>query len=250
MLSADKIKSNWDKFLAIIDKEISSPRKEKLLAFYKKIEEDVVIAPASSSTEHHSAFPGGYVDHVIRVVEIALDLELIWAKYKGIKNHTREELVFACLNHDLGKMGLLGKPYYLDNDNAWEIKNRNKVYKYNDELPYTSVPDRSLFLLQEAGVPVTINEYIAIKTHDGLYDDANKAYLMTYSVYNKPRTYLPFLIHEADMIAARVEWEAVWADKYLKPKADVPAKETIKEKAIKATIKGDAMNSIMQNIKI
>ena len=36
-----------------------------------------------------------------------------------------------------------------------------------------TVPDRSLFLLQEAGIPISQDEYIAIRTHDGLYDQAN-----------------------------------------------------------------------------
>jgi hypothetical protein len=54
---------------------------------------------------------------------------------------------------------------------------------------------------------------ITIQTHDGLYDEANKKYLMTYMPEQKPRTALPFIIHQGDFMAARIEWERDWLPK-------------------------------------
>ena len=54
---------------------------------------------------------------------------------------------------------------------------------------------------------------VAIQTHDGLYDDANKKYLMGWGVEQKPRTSLPFILHQADLMAARIEFEVEWLPK-------------------------------------
>jgi hypothetical protein len=67
------------------------------------------------------------------------------------------------------------------------------------------VADRSLFYLQEAGIPVTQNEYLAIKLHDGLYEESNKAYYITYNKDNELRSNIAFILHQADLMASKVE---------------------------------------------
>jgi len=59
---------------------------------------------------------------------------------------------------------------------------------------------------------------VAIQTHDGLYDEANKKYLMSFSAETKPRTSLPFILHQADLMAARIEFEEEWLPKLGKDK--------------------------------
>ena len=58
-------------------------------------------------------------------------------------------------------------------------------YMFNKQVPFASVPDSGLFMLQSHGVQYTFNEMLAIQTHDGLYDDANKKYLICISCQNK-----------------------------------------------------------------
>ena len=41
---------------------------EITLDFYKKYEDRIILMPASHKKEYHNAFPGGYVEHVNRVV--------------------------------------------------------------------------------------------------------------------------------------------------------------------------------------
>ena len=50
-LTAEEIKANWDEFLGYIETYISSPRKEKLLEFYTKYEDRLVLMPASHKTQ-------------------------------------------------------------------------------------------------------------------------------------------------------------------------------------------------------
>ena len=229
MLSAEQIQQNLETFYGIIEKYIKEPRAMKLFALYQKQEDILAFAPASSKASFHNSFPGGYVDHVIRVVEAALVVRDSWEKMGAAINFTEEELVFSALNHDLGKLGLDGKPRYIPNDSEWHIKNQGANYKPNAELPFLPVQDNSLFILQNEGIQLTVNEYIAIKIHDGLYDDGNKPFLISGQNESKLRTSLPLILHQADMMASRVEWEREWLDKVgapAKPAAAKPASAT------------------------
>jgi len=220
MLTAEKIQGNLKQFYGYINTYVSEPRKTQLLNLYKSQEEVLVLAPASSKAAFHNSFPGGYVDHINRVIECSLQLLGVWDGMGAtVSNFTKEELVFSALNHDLGKLGLNGKPRYIPNDSEWHVKNQGANYKPNAELPFLPVQDNSLFILQAAGIQLSINEFIAIKIHDGLYDEANKAYLISGQNESKLRSCLPILLHQADMMASRIEWEKEWIDKVGQPKS-------------------------------
>ncbi len=75
---------------------------------------------------------------------------------------------------------------------------------------------------------------IAIQTHDGLYDDGNKKYLFTYLPEQKPRTSLLYIIHQADLMAARIEFEKEWLSNLKNPQ---PKKDNFKLKTNKTTKK-------------
>jgi hypothetical protein len=239
MLSAEQIQANLGQFYSNIETYISEPRTTKLLALYQSQEDNLTFAPASSRSSYHNAFPGGYVDHVNRVVEAALKVTKLWDNMGATINFTTEELVFSAINHDLGKLGRDGQPAYLPNDSEWHVKNQGAIYKPNTELPFIPIQDSSLFILQQAGIELTFNEWVAVKTHDGLYDDGNKAYLLSSQNESKLRCSLPLILHQADMIAARVEWEKEWLDKVGSPikkemKASTPTQ--FKQKAESAKL--------------
>ena len=105
MLEAEKIQSNWSQFEFNIKHYIKGERADKLWEFYKKHEERFVMMPASHKNQYHNCFPGGYVDHVNRVVEAAVKLDTVWRDMGMVDTYTLEELVFAAINHDLGKFG-------------------------------------------------------------------------------------------------------------------------------------------------
>ena len=214
-LTAEQIQSNWDIFIGNINAHISSPRKEKLVEFYEKYAERVMLMPAAHKKEYHNAFPGGYVEHVNRVVRCALKQSKLWeSEGCDMTTFTEEELVFAAINHDLGKMGDDEHESYIPQTDAWRRDKLGEDYMFNKELAFASVPDRGLFMLQSHGIQYTFNEMIAIQTHDGLYDEGNKKYLMSYMPEQKPRTSLPFIIHQADLMAARIEFEREWLPKF------------------------------------
>lgn len=236
MLSPEQIKSNLDKFYANIEQYISEPRLTQLLGLYQSQEDLLALAPASSRASYHNSFPGGYVDHINRVVEAALLQMQLWEALGATINFTEEELVFSAINHDLGKLGMFGKPRYIPNDSEWHVKNQGANYKPNAELPFLPVQDNSLFILQNEGIKLTVNEYIAIKIHDGLYDDGNKAFLISGNNDSKLRTSLPMILHQADLAASRIEWEKEHLAKVGGPQAAKPksiSKPVAKDEALK-----------------
>lgn len=216
MLTSEQIKNNMEQFYTYINEYISSPRKEQLLNFYKQYEERFIVMSASHKAAYHNCFPGGYIDHVNRVIKGALYMDRLWSTMGSAATYTQEELVFAAMNHDLGKWGDFDNEAMLPQPDEWRKKNLNEMYVFNTKLPFMSVPDRGIWILNTLGIKMSQNETLAIKLHDGLYDDANKPYLMSFMNETKPRTNLIYIIHQADLMAARIEWEKEWLNKITK----------------------------------
>ena len=209
MLEAEKIKSNWEQFRLLINDWFPT-RKVQLNQMYDELEDRVVMMPASSIAHFHNAFAGGYVDHVIRVMQCAENVHKLWTDSGAdMSGYTVEELMFAAMHHDLGKVGFPGdgNEVYQVETSDWHRKNQNKMYRHNENIPFTMVPDLSIWLLQEYNVKMSWNEYQAIKIHDGMYDDANKPYYVARSAQAKLKTNLPIILHHADHMAAQIEYE-------------------------------------------
>ena len=257
MLTAEQIQDNWESLLNVIETEISGERGENLLSFYTQYSERLILMPASYKKEYHNAFPGGYVDHILRVVNCAVELHSLWEKMGATPyTYTREELIFSALNHDLGKMGDEDNESYVPQTDQWRKDKLGEEYTFNTKLSFASVPDRSLYLLQASGIMYSFNEMVAIQTHDGLYDEGNKKYLSTYLPEQKPRTCLPYILHQADLMASRIEFENEWLTKLnsgevkkgnfstSKVPANTDKKQPIKQKAL-ASVKSEGLKGLM-----
>ena len=246
-LTAEQIAENWDKLMSRIDAYIAEPRRSDLKAFYEKYSERIMLMPAAHKKEYHNAFPGGYVDHVLRVIDCALKVNNVWIEM-GVDDstYTKEELVFSALNHDLGKMGDEENEAYIPQTDQWRKDKLGEDYMFNTKVQFASVPDRGLFLLQSHGIPYTFNEMVTIQTHDGLYDEGNKKYLMSFMPEQKPRTSLPFIVHQADLMAARIEFEKEWLPKFKSNLAPAEKNYTLtsKQPVNKASIKTKALGNI------
>jgi hypothetical protein len=172
---------------------------------YKDIEETLATSPASTKISHHNAFAGGYLDHVIRVTEAALVFEKVWDKFGQSKNYTTEELAFAALNHDLGKLGTNDEPVYIPNQSQWHRENQGLMFNYNPSITHMRIAERSLFVLQKYSIQVSENEFLAIRLHDGLYEEANKQYYITYNKDTELRSNIAYILHQADLMASKIE---------------------------------------------
>lgn len=212
-LSAKQILQNFKTFRQLIDDSFPT-RKDLLNKMYDDIgDERLSMAPASSYEFFHNAFPGGYVDHVLRVYEFSIEQYDLWTRMgMVVDNFTLEELSFAAIHHDLGKLGLPGQTqdHYVYNDSKWHRENQGKLYKINPNSYHIPVTDKGFYLLNHYGVQYSLNEMIGIRCTDGMYEESNKQYLAGFNLETKLRNSMPYILHHADIMAFRFEFER-WA---------------------------------------
>lgn len=203
-LSKNQIVENWELHKKIVS-QLDEDTCKKVLNMYDTIGEEVLTAPASLNINYHNCFIGGYLDHVNRVVEFSFKYQKFFNELGLNIDFTESEIIKSALFHDLGKLGDVDKPYYIVEDSEWHRKNRGTYYKINTDLDYMKAEERSLYLLQKFGISLTQKEYLAIKLSNGLYEESNKSYYLSYNPSMKIKTNLVYLIHKADHLAVLKE---------------------------------------------
>ena len=79
-LTAEQIQINWNTLIEIIDSHIGDDRRENLLKMYDDFKDRMMFAPASGKAAFHNAMPGGYVEHILHIVNHSLELKELWRK--------------------------------------------------------------------------------------------------------------------------------------------------------------------------
>ncbi len=210
-LSDAQIEGNYQEFLKFISDTFKGERKERLLNMYSDSESSLGLplatAPASMCEHYHLCHPGGYIQHIMNVIKMSFASKKLYELAGAHIDFTDEQMVFAAMHHDLGKLGdpEFGE-YYAPQDQDWKYK-KGEFYKMNPNLPYMEVTDRAVFLLQKFGVTYDWVEYLGIKLADGLFNEATSKYLMQYNPDLYLRTNLPRVIHTADYTACRAEYD-------------------------------------------
>ena len=195
-ITPEQIQQNWERFESLALK-VKDDRHEPIRRLLAEMQDRIALAPASGKTSYHNAFPGGLVDHTLRVYlnAVALCDTFGWEVPKA-------SLIIAALFHDLGKVGYEGSDegqnYYVESTDDWRKNKLGEMYAFNNDIQFMCVPDRSLYLLQHYGVRLERDELLAIKLHDGPYVEANRTYGM-----KEPM--LADILHMADFIACKQE---------------------------------------------
>ena len=190
-LTPEEITSNFEKYRSFLEK--LGDRSIPALAMVDHLGERLALCPASSKKEYHQAFPGGLVDHSLRVLSNALKL----VKAFGWEI-PKESLIIGCLFHDLGKCGDESADYYVPQTDSWRVQKLGENYTYNRDLQYMTVPDRGVWLCQHFGLKLTKEEFLAIKLNDGQYAPENAPYKMKEPL-------LTDVVHLADFISTKQE---------------------------------------------
>ncbi len=178
-----------ERYHAILDRV--SRRKKEVDAFAAFLEEKTAWLKSPASTRYHLNHAGGLLEHSVRVTETLFKLR------EALAPEVKEEsCAIVGLFHDAGKAGLAGKPYYLPNDNSWEVEKRGITYKINTELVKMTIPERSILLISKH-VPLIEDEAQAILYHDGLYVPAGE----NIAHHEEPLT---LLLHWADYWSSQI----------------------------------------------
>jgi len=234
MIGAEQIKENFETFNNVLEEKFEGERLEKLQTLTECLKERMMLAPASSKDWFNNAFPGGYLDHILRVNKIANQLHKLYDFHNADSEaYTEEELNFVSLFCQLGKLGDWEHEYFTKNDSDWHVKNLGMVYKFNEHVPAMKVYDRTIYLLQDAGIKVSHNEYLAIRNQEGLFDESNKFYFYSGQKETKFRTHLPLLIHQAIQTAQEIEYQMWSSGKSFIQKESKPANASKADKTIR-----------------
>ena len=227
-LTPEQIHENWVKLINLIKdtfpEDYPNNRREKLLNMYQYFEDRMCMAPASGKEHYHNAHVGGYVEHVLHVTHCAVQLKKVWEDNNATINFSDEELIFAAIHHDLGKVGDMDKDYYVPQDSEWHRKNRGEIFTHNGDLSYMTVTDRAIFLLNQFGITMSENEYIGLRLTDGLYEEANKSYYISWNPDWALKSNIAYILHQADSMATHIEYD-MW--KLGEMKEDVQVKKRV-----------------------
>ncbi len=200
--------NNWNKLIDLIKNTFSGDRQLSMLKMYEYFKDRMMFTPASSHDYFHNCFPGGYVDHVLNIVQYAREIKDLWYNNGAKIDYTDEELIFAAMHHDLGKVGDMENDHYQPNPSEWHRKNQGKIYTTNPDIQFMTPPDRAIWILNQFGIKMSVNEMLGIKLADGMYDDGNTQYLKSYSKEKKLKSNMAHVIHQADMMTTRIEYES------------------------------------------
>ena len=241
-LTVEQIEHNWKKLRNIVQDTFEGERLERLNEMYDYFEERMCLAPASGKEHFHNAHPGGYVEHVLHITDLVQQLHVVWSKNGAtVDNFTVEELIFAALHHDLGKVGNLVEDNYIHNESDWHRKNQGMIYKHNPRIEYMTITDRAIWILQHFGIKMTENEYIGLRLTDGMYEEANKSYYVAYQPERQLKSNIAYILHQADMMASHIEYDE-W--KRGDHAAVIVKKEETKEKTEQSKVANQAFKEL------
>ena len=170
-------------------------RKDQVMKFRSFLESETSWLSSPASTRFHLNIERGLLLHSVGVTYNALRIKDLLAP-----DITDESVVITALFHDLGKVGLPGKPYYLPNKNKWEIEKRGMAYKVNPGIVTMNLGVRSLYIISQY-VILSETEAQAIVAHDGIYPVNGGVVNLD---YHHKECRLQMILHFADKWTAAV----------------------------------------------
>jgi hypothetical protein len=171
-------------------------RQQPFREFIGVLEKETSWLSCPASTRFHLAEEGGLLKHSVGVAETLLRLRACLAP-----EISEESCVIVGLLHDIGKVGMPGKPLYLPNPDDWQRKNRGIKYVYSDRVTAMGLAVRSLYLVAKY-IPLSDAEAQAITYHDGQYIDDNH-------IVAQREEPLTLLLHYADYWTMRTQEDGV-----------------------------------------
>lgn len=155
MMNERELTDLWTSYTKLIDK---IDRGEGLTLMMDELGERLLMCPAEPRNDSPGCEPGGLIQQAIIVA-------------KGMKRindafemgASTESILIVGLLHELGKIGNLDEPYFIPEDENWRREKLGAFYKPNERLSRMTIPERSLYLLQNYKVHLTEEEFMAIR---------------------------------------------------------------------------------------
>ena len=180
---------NLDMYKKYLQKLGNKTSETNLKNFIEAIEEDIMVTPASTRYDLVCSYPGGLLEHSLRVFSYFLKLRKISSLDKEISPETA---IVLSLLHDIGKLGEGNKAYYLDQKDDWKRNKLGQNYEINDKIGFVPVSQLSLRWLTNYSFKLDLEEWYAISN----VRDSNKE---QFPGKNEPK--LATLLNQAIVLA-------------------------------------------------
>jgi hypothetical protein len=175
-VTPDEIKRLYDNIVRITQVTFDEETYQRIKFMIDDLGDMLFMCPVSDRDDRGFDKPGGLMAHMVSVTSHARKLAPILAP-----DETPESIIKVALFHDIGRVGDPAPnrriPYYLPEMDAWRREKLGKSYKYNEELPKMTHSARSLYVLSNYGISLTMHEWIAIQTAYGYGLEENRFYI-------------------------------------------------------------------------
>ena len=161
-------------------------------------------APASAG--NHLNYEGGLLEHSMNVYNMAMAIRksIVAMKPEMEKKLPEKSIIIAALLHDVCKASIYKKTkkWNMGDGGKWGMK---ESYTTN----YSQMPfghgEKSVIILLDLGLKMTVDEMVAIRWHMGAWDLAFQSYEMKVNINEGSKSYpLLSLIQAADNMATHI----------------------------------------------
>ena len=169
--TVSRIEANKNEFIELL----RSTKREGIENLILWLNQKTDFFTAPSSARYHGNFPGGLCEHCLNVYHIALKIKEnilpLSRKFDGLNPFRDDELIIACLLHDLCKVN------FYEVTEKWrkdETKPQGQQwikytgYTINDKFPLGH-GEKSMFMAQNF-IQLTANEALAINHHMNFFN--------------------------------------------------------------------------------
>lgn len=167
-MDIQRIENNWETFTQVLGRL----NDDNIGLMLDSLGERIAACPSSMKIDQPGCHPGGLVENSLEVTSVmrSLNDSLDYG-------YQIQSLIKVGLLHDIGKIGNLDKEYFLPQESEWHREKLGQMFVYNPDLQKMSVTHRTLYILQNFGVSLSEEEWIAIQISSGTHFEENRFYV-------------------------------------------------------------------------
>ena len=154
----EKINDNWKTFTGLVARIENQEVKEGATKLCLDLYDRFAVCPASTRTDFVGCFPGGLVWHSLNFLRAMKGLRTSFDLEETVH---ADSMIVMGLFHDIGKLGNDKNDYYVSQGSDWH-RNKGMLYELNTDLAQMPVSTRSVWWLNQYGIPMSENELHAI----------------------------------------------------------------------------------------
>ena len=168
-MDEQKLLEQYNKYVSLLGRVFDEKQIDELT---NKLGERMLLCPTGLTTLT-GGYPGSLIEFSLQVAQKAKE----YAPSPDIV----KSAVRVALIHELGKVGDLSEELYVVQESDWHRDKLGQNYKYSEDCSRMNIAHRTLFLLQNFGITLSREEWLAVVTSQGLHLSENSFYGTTLS---------------------------------------------------------------------